>query len=188
MGVAWPERYRLSHLTSGSRGRSRPSRTEHSPRIVLIVTYRVRALTAQECDAIAGWRYEGRYRTYEFDDSPPDPADGFFAVENATGQMIGYCCYGAEARVPGVELVAGVVDVGYGMRPDWLGQGQAQPFISAILAFALARFEVVSFRALVLDWNRRSLAACRRAGFRQTGEVTTASGRFVMLERPAGAV
>lgn len=162
-----------------------PSQTEHPPRIVLTVTYRVRVLAAQECDAIAGWRYQGRYATYEFDDGPPDPADGYFAVEDSSGQMVGYCSYGAGARVPGVEPVAGVVDVGYGMRPDLMGQGRAQPFISAILTFAVDRFDVERFRALVLDWNQRSLAACRRAGFEPTGDVTTDEGRFVVLERPA---
>lgn len=144
--------------------------------------YRVRALTAQESDAIVGWRYEGRYATYEVDEAPA-PADGYFAVEDSRGLMVGYCCYGAEARVPGIGPEAGVVDVGYGMRPDRVGQGHARPFVAAILAFASQRFDVERFRALVLDWNQRSLAACHRAGFTQVGEVTTDAGRFVVLER-----
>lgn len=152
--------------------------------IVAPVTYRVRALTAQESDAIVGWRYEGRYATYEFDEAPA-PADGHFAVEDRSGRMVGCCCFGAAARVPGVAPEAGVVDVGYGMRPDRVGQGQAQPFIAAILAFAAQRFDVERSRALVLDWNQRSLAACHRAGFAQVGEVTTDSGRFLVLERPS---
>lgn len=146
-------------------------------------TYRVRTLTTDECDAIAGWRYPGRYATYDLDDGAPDPADGFFAVDDDHGRLIGYCCFGAEARVPGVDAEAHVVDVGYGMRPDLIGQGRARPFISAILTFALEHFDVERFRALVLDWNQRSVATCRRAGFEPTGEVTTDAGRFVVLER-----
>ena len=148
------------------------------------MAHRIRALTTGECDAIGEWRYVGRYATYEFDEGPPDPAEGFFAVEDDSGQLIGYCCYGAHARVPGVEAEAGVVDVGYGMRPDLVGQGRARPFVAAILMYASQRFDVDKFRAMVVDWNRRSLAACHRAGFQQTGEVTTDAGTFVVLERP----
>lgn len=147
--------------------------------------YHVRGLRSDECDEIASWHYEGRYATYEFDDGPPDPADGFFAIVDSRDQLVGYCCYGVEARVPGVDVVEAVIDVGYGMRPDLVGHGRGRRFLAAILDFGVQRFEGERFRALVLDWNHRSLAVCRNAGFEETGDVTTDLGRFIVLERSA---
>jgi ribosomal-protein-alanine N-acetyltransferase len=153
--------------------------------VVPMNQYHVRALTASECDAIGTWRYPGRYATYAFDDGPPDPADGFFGVADGD-RLVGYCCFGPEARVPGVEEVPGVVDVGYGMDPALVGQGRARPFVAAILDFAARQYTATTFRALVLDWNDRSRAACRNAGFAPAGEVVTDVGRFVVFERPVG--
>lgn len=148
------------------------------------MSYHVRDLRPEEVAEVAGWRYPDEYATYELDE-PPDPAAGYFAVEDDVGRLVGSCCFGAEARVPGVEAEPGVVDIGYGMRPDLVGQGRGRPFVAAILTFARDRYAPDRFRALVLDWNERSRAACRGAGFEEVGEVTTDQGRFVILERPA---
>lgn len=148
-------------------------------------TFHVRALRPDEGEAIAGWRYPGRYATYDVDGGVPDPADDYHAVVDEQDRLVGYCCYGAEARVPGVDAVPGVVDVGYGMDPDLVGQGRGREFLAAILAFAGQHLAPTRFRALVLVWNGRSQATCRAAGFVATGEVTTAAGRFVVLEREA---
>lgn len=145
--------------------------------------YGVRALREEECDTIAGWRYDGRYSTYEFDGERPDGDNGYHAVVDAGDHLIGFCCFGAEARVPGVMDEPGVVDVGYGMQPDLMGQGRGRPFVDAILAFALEELEPERFRALVLDWNRRSRRACENAGFEVTGAITNDSGTFMILER-----
>ena len=37
------------------------------------------------------------------------------------GELVGYGCFGAPARVPEVDEEAGALDVGYGMRPDLMG-------------------------------------------------------------------
>lgn len=147
--------------------------------------YRVRDLTSDEVDDIGRWAYEGRDATYEFDDGPPDPADGYHAVEADDGMFVGYCCFGAEARVPGIDAVPGTVDIGYGMHPDLVGQGRGRRFLAAILDHARVHEAPERFRALVLDWNQRSLATCRNAGFTEVGVVTTDQGHFVVLERPA---
>lgn len=148
------------------------------------MSHQVRDLRPAEAAEVAGWRYPDEYATYELDE-PPDPAAGYFAVEDDDGHLVGYCCFGAEARVSGVEAEPGVVDVGYGMRPGLVGQGRGRTFVAAILTFARDRYAPERFRALVLDWNQRSLAACRRAGFEEVGEAATDEGRFVVLERPA---
>jgi ribosomal-protein-alanine N-acetyltransferase len=147
--------------------------------------HHVRPLTPDERDAIAGWRYPGRYATYDYEGGPPTDEDEVFAVVDADDRMVGYCCFGPLARIPEVGEAAGIVDVGYGMQPELMGQGRGRDYLAAILAFARERYRPDGFRALVLDWNERSLATCRGAGFAVTGAVRGEEGDFVVMERGA---
>jgi hypothetical protein len=87
---------------------------------------RARELTVDEAERPLDWRYPGRYATYDAR-GPLGGDRGFFAVEDE-GDLVGFGCVGAEARVPGVEEEPGTIDVGYGMRPDLVGQG-ARPLV-----------------------------------------------------------
>ena len=61
----------------------------------------VRRLTPADAEAIASWRYPGRDSTY---DEPVSvtPERGYWAVARGD-ELVGRCCFGAEARVRGVE-------------------------------------------------------------------------------------
>jgi [ribosomal protein S18]-alanine N-acetyltransferase len=133
----------------------------------------VRELTVADARQIATWRYEGQWRTY---DSRPDgllSADaGYRAVaDEVTGALVGYVCTGAEARVPGLAEKSGVIDVGAGMRPDLVGSRIGSEFGAAVLGHIAADAGTSEFRlrAVVLDWNERSLRLCARLGFRRVG-------------------
>jgi [ribosomal protein S18]-alanine N-acetyltransferase len=94
----------------------------------------VRALTSEDAATIASWRYPGRYATYD-ETEVPSAARGIWAVHDGE-ELVGSCCFGDAARVPGATAEPGIVDVGWGMRPDLMGQGLGREFIGAILAFA----------------------------------------------------
>lgn len=81
----------------------------------------VRALTPSEAATIAGWRYPDRYSTYAVDD-PAVLAGDHWAVEDEDA-LLGYCCFGAPARVEGGGEEPGVLDLGYGMAPERMGSG-----------------------------------------------------------------
>jgi RimJ/RimL family protein N-acetyltransferase len=138
---------------------------------------RVRELSDADVRDIVTWRYEGRYATYDVTGGV-SPGLGFFAVEHGR-RLVGYCCFGPEARVPGVGEVAGTLDVGYGMRPELVGQGLGRSFVGAILAFGVHRFEPERLRMLVLRWNERSRRTAERHGF----AVVSRHGDFDVLER-----
>ena len=144
----------------------------------------VRPLTPEDAGAIASWKYPGPYATYD-ETGVPSAARGIWAVYH-DGELIGSCCYGHAARVPGVEEEEGVVDVGYGMRPDLMGKGLGRDFVGAILGFAAEEFSPRRFRVLILEWNRRSRAAARSVGFEQDGTIESSEGTFVVMTRDAG--
>jgi RimJ/RimL family protein N-acetyltransferase len=139
---------------------------------------RVRDLTPVEARKVAEWRYEGRYSTYDIDE-PLGLDEGFYAVEGDDGELIGFACIGAEARVPGVDEEPGVVDVGAGMRPDLTGQGLGHAFARTIFDFVRERHPKERLRVVVYSWNARSRRVVERHGFQLVKQV----GDFDVLVR-----
>jgi [ribosomal protein S18]-alanine N-acetyltransferase len=139
---------------------------------------RARELTVEESERPLGWRYAGPYATYDAE-GPLKRELGFFAVEGDVGDLVGYACVGAEARVPGVEEDPGTIDVGYGMRPDLTGQGRGREFVGAILDHVVAERPDARLRMSILRWNERSRRVAEAHGFRIVGE----AGEFDVLVR-----
>ena len=90
---------------------------------------------------------------------------------------------GVEARVPGLDERAGVLDVGVGMRPDLTGQGLGREFASAVLEHGRAVTGAGTLRAVVQDWNARGRALLERLGFQETGQHRVGEVRYVVYER-----
>lgn len=141
---------------------------------------RARELTVDEAEQPLGWRYSGRYATYDAE-GPLRPELGFFAVEDETGDLVGFGCVGAEARVPGVEEETATIDVGYGLRPDLVGQGHGRDFVGAVLAHVIEGNPAARLRMSILEWNGRSRRVAEAHGFRVVGR----AGEFDVLVREA---
>jgi GNAT superfamily N-acetyltransferase len=144
---------------------------------------KIRTLTETDAEAIATWRYRGRYKTYDVGEVVSSDA-GFFAVEQKA-TLVGYCCFGQEARVPGAVEEAGTLDIGYGMRPDLMGHGLGREFVGAILDFAVRRFSPSRLRLLILDWNDRSRKVAVALGFESEGVLRSTEGDFLVMTRAA---
>jgi RimJ/RimL family protein N-acetyltransferase len=145
---------------------------------------RVRDLTAADLVDIAGWRYDDRWAVYD-SDGPLDPELGYWAVVEGSREnerLVGFGCLGEDARVPGLPEVAGVLDVGVGMRPDLVGQGRGPEFATAVLDFARDR-GATRLRAVVQQWNIRSLRLVERLGFVRVGTHDVGDVTFVVVER-----
>ena len=143
------------------------------------IGYRVRPLKPDDAQQIAQWRYPAPYDIY---DSAPahasrerlaataayylDPAHGYFAVDGETGVLLGFGCFGGEAWVSGYDYaVADALDIGFGMRPDRVGEGRGESFLAAILAYGLTVHRPQLLRATVASFNKRSARTFLRAGF-----------------------
>lgn len=140
---------------------------------------RARELTAEEAETPLGWHYPDPFSTYDVEGTLRRGL-GYFAVEE-NGDLVGYGVVGAEARVPGVEEEAGTIDVGYGMRPDLIGQGRGRAFVGAVLAHAVAGEPSARLRLSILAWNVRSRRVAEAHGFRFVERV----GEFDVLVREA---
>jgi len=152
---------------------------------------RVRPLQQQEAEAVASWRYQGPWSTYDLHpgDEPINAQAGYHAVVDDAGSLVGFVCIGQEARVPGLAAEDGITDLGVGMRPDLVGRGLGSAFGAVILDLVHELCGDGPLRAVVQSWNERSLRLARRLGFRDTGTHSCLQdGRevnYTILLRPA---
>lgn len=146
------------------------------------MTYAVQPLTPEQGEAMAGWAYPGPWAVYDVT-GPVDPGEGFWAVVDEDGEVVGFACFGVEARVPGLDERPGVLDVGVGMRPDLTGHGRGREFATAVLDHGRAVTGARRLRAVVQDWNARSRALLRNLGFEESGTHPVGEVTFVVYER-----
>ena len=144
----------------------------------------VRPLTEAQGRGIATWRYPNQYSTYNIG-AVVTASDGYWAVVDKEDELVGYCCFGQEARVRGVDEEHGTLDIGYGMRPDCVGKGLGRVFVTAIVNFAIEKFAPQQLRLLILSWNQRSRKVAEALGFQKRGIVKGVDGAFLVMIRPA---
>lgn len=134
-------------------------------------------LTEEDARAVLAWRYEPPYDIYNADPASDaanlatllDPANRYFGASDADGALVGFCCYGLDARVGGGDYFGvGLVDVGLGLRPDRTGQGGGLAFVRAVLGFGRRHLGVRRYRLTVAVFNERAIRVYERAGFRAT--------------------
>ena len=150
---------------------------------------RVVAMTPEYAADIATWRYPAPYECYDVIDVEPafflDPANGFFALEAGSDDLIGFRSFGPDGRVPGGEYDDSALDTGGGLRPSLTGQGLGSQAIQTGLAFGRRQFAPRAFRVTVASFNTRALRVVTSLGFRQVSSfAATTDGRgFQILVR-----
>jgi len=145
----------------------------------------VRALTAGEADVIAGWRYPPPYDVYDDrgdDGAGPDALEVRYAIIE-DGELVGFCSFGADGRVPGGRYPDGPLDVGIGMRPDLTGRGLGARYLAAVVGFARRELGATGLRVTVAELNARALRLFEVAGFRRVERFEGRDRPFWILER-----
>ena len=145
--------------------------------------------------AISTWRYEPPYEIYSLDREDAEqvvgaflnPEHAYHAIIDRTGDLVGYCCFGVEAQVPGGDYGNPATDIGLGVRPDLTGQGLGATFVGAVLRLAQRDPAPAEFRVTVAEFNERALRVWKNAGFEpmQRFERTLDGMPFVILTRGA---
>ena len=146
-------------------------------------------MTPDDARAIAEWRYEPEYALYDHDPESAtrllDAKFDYYAALGARGEVVGYCCFGDDARVPGLAADEGILDVGGGLRPDLTGIGLGAGFLRAVCELGRELYEPRGYRVVVAAFNRRAQRVAAALGFEQTGFHSTGERDFMLLTREA---
>ena len=162
--------------------------------------FTLRPITRVDAEAISRWRYGAPYSMYDGDPaSVPsllEPRFLYHSVFNENGELVGYFCFGEDARIPtgrrlGVYEGEDALDVGLGMRPDLTGRGLGTAFVRAGLRFAQDAYGPPAFRLTVAASNARAVHVYERAGFERVeefGDLRPEGGReWLLMRREAKA-
>ncbi len=145
--------------------------------------FRFEPMDEPSARTIAGWHYEGLYAFYDMDqdaedrDELLDPhrrADAYFAVFDASDELVGFYCFEQEDTA---------VVFGLGLRPDCTGRCIGKAFLEAGLAFAVEKFHPTEFRLSVAVFNQRAIRLYQKLGFQSNGIFLneTNGGRYEFL-------
>lgn len=125
-----------------------------------------------EARGISAWHYDPPCDFYDMAKDPedleelldPEKRRDYYSA-TSDGELVGYFCFGSEARVPGGDYSGEALDIGLGVRPDLTGKGLGLEFLEAGLRFAKRRFSPARFRLSVAEFNERAIKVYERAGF-----------------------
>ena len=154
-------------------------------------------ITQDIAEEIATWHYPEPYTMYSLSSQEIpillNPSNRYYAVVGIQNSLVGYWCFGAEARVIGgdySELEPPVLDVGVGMHPDKTGCGLGKGFVSATLRFASETYNPDRFRVTVAKFNKRSRRTFQALKFVETFRFSRSGDdlEFIQLEREATPV
>jgi len=125
---------------------------------------------------IAKWEYEDAYAFYNHDaDFKDECMDGnHFAFFNEKDELIGYMCFGVEARIPTTERAVysdDYLDIGLHIKPDYTGKKLGSTFIKTAYDFALATYNTNKLRATIASFNHRAIKLCINNGFEVLQEI-----------------
>ena len=154
------------------------------------MTLQFASMDRASADAIAAWRYEKAYSIYDGETGGVrallNPAYRYYTITNDRSETIGFCCFGADARVRGGAYAdADALDVGAGMRPALTGQGRGAEFVGAILDFGQETFAPAAFRVTIAAFNERAIRVWQLAGFERVETFRAPAGglEFAVLVR-----
>jgi ribosomal-protein-alanine N-acetyltransferase len=130
---------------------------------------RIVPMTATFAADIATWEYAEPYAQYSLSGADPDfftdPDNGYTALVDDGGELIGYRSFGADGQVPGYAYDDSALDTGGGLRPSLTGRGLGRDAIATGLAYGRERFAPRAFRVTVASFNARAQRVVTSLGF-----------------------
>ena len=146
-------------------------------------------MKTEYAEDISTWKYDDIYSFYNHNESNiTEYMDGtYYACLDNDGDLIGYFCFGENARIPTIEddvYDDDFIDIGLGMKPSLCGKGQGLSFFLSGLNFAIKQFNTKQFRLSVAVFNERAIKVYKNAGFFVEREVTNSyfHNKFLIMK------
>ncbi len=147
-------------------------------------------------EAILQWQYPPPYDIYNIPAQDAqevlavflDPAFAYHQICDETGELIGFCTFGEDARVRGGDYSQEALDIGMGVRPNLTGKGLGADFVQAVLGFARKTYTPSALRVTIAQFNKRAQRVWKKAGFVETQRFVPPNRRlsFLILTAKAG--
>ena len=119
--------------------------------------------------AILSWRYPPPYDVYNLDQEDLadllKPHNAFFALIQSDSTLAGFCSFGPDGQVSGGSYDATALDIGMGLHPNLIGQGQGRHYATAVARYGSSQFGAQRLRVTIATFNLRAQRLWQRLGF-----------------------
>ena len=148
-----------------------------------------RKMTRELAMDILNWHYDPPYDLYN-NQVTADAIyelmnEGYTAVKDETGTLIGFYCSGQSAQVPAGRMLGAytepAIDIGIGMHPELTGKGNGYLFFSFVLNELTALDSHSIFRLTVAGFNKRAIKLYEKMGFREKYHFKTDINEFIIM-------
>ena len=130
--------------------------------------YKFKIMTQEQAEDIAfNWHYDAEYSFYdmeadkedlvEFLDSKKRGDSNFVVTKDKENNIIGFFSFNT------VDI--NTIDIGLGMRPNLIGNGNGLEFLKAGLEFAKSKYTPQKITLSVATFNQRAIKVYRKIGF-----------------------
>jgi len=140
--------------------------------------FAVEELSIEDGMDLAMWQTPGPWSVNDQLEAPR-PDEGYWAIRDREGVLVGYCCFGEAARVPGLASDPTMLDVAIGLRPDLVGHGLSEELARTGVEHASLVAGDRKLRSVVAQENAAGRRAAQKAGFRVSGAHEIAGGALV---------
>jgi len=157
------------------------------------MTLELRPATDEDVRGFAAWRHDPPYDIYDIG-MESDEAVAYFLDPDVhchtlvhRDDVVGYCTFGHDARVPGGDYDEDGLDIGLGIEPTLTGSGNGEHYVAAVVAHARASFDHRRLRVTIASGNERALRVWSGAGFVEvvrfvSPRTVMGTNEFVILE------
>ncbi|MER2029101.1 MAG: GNAT family protein [Solibacillus sp.] len=148
-------------------------------------------MNSKMATAILDWKYEEAYEFYNNEqtvEALKELLDGsYYAIINKNKEIIGFFFTGESARVPiGNKFDVyeeDLIDMGVGMHPNHVGQGNGFEFCTCIIKFIEVNYPSKSLRLTVATFNERAIHLYKKLGFVKESEFSNGVTKFLTMVR-----
>lgn len=130
--------------------------------------YKFEIMTQEQAEEIAyNWHYDAEYSFYNIESDkedlvefldPQKRGDSNFVVTK-DNDIIGFFSFN--------KVAINNIDIGLGMRPDLIGNGNGLEFLKAGLEFAKSKYIPQTITLSVATFNQRAIKVYRKIGFEE---------------------
>lgn len=138
------------------------------------------------------WKYKPPYQIYNYASEnfdkdlaySLDPKNNIHSMYR-DDELIGYCSFGRDARVPGGKYSEDALDIGLMIKPELTGQGLGSSFVANIAHYGTENYGLKKLRVTILESNLRALRVWEKNVFRKTQSFERESDqlRFVIMTK-----
>lgn len=130
--------------------------------------YKFEIMTQEQAEELAfHWHYEAEYSFYDMEADkedlvefldPQNRGDSNFVVTK-DNDIIGFFSFN--------KVAINTIDIGLGMRPNLVGNGNGLEFLKAGIEFAESKYTPQKITLSVATFNKRAIKIYRKVGFKE---------------------